>query len=330
VTDRGRDQIRFYAIDPNAAAAQRAPLTDVTASAAPLVFSANQAEVNEQSTVYGVAVKSARGRDRGTIFASRRHRTEVAELEPIATGDGRVTYRKVETIEVPHEFRLPNGTTWTPCAESDEELPQVEGMVVDVERNVLYMAQEDVGIWAYPFGERRPRLRMVDRVREFGVPYDRIYNPEEEEYSCALHFSEDPGYGGKRLAADAEGLTIYYARGQGGYLLASSQGDSTFAVYERKGNNAFVGSFRVASSGGVDGAEHSDGAQVVNVPLGPAFPQGLFVTHDGENTPGAIDPGGEPRENTNFKFVPWEDIAGVFARPLVIDTQTRTGLGESD
>ena len=329
VTDRGRDQIRFYRIDADAAAAHLPPLTDVTAASVPFVFSANQTEVNDQATAYGLAVKGPRGRDPGALFASRRHRTEVAELQPIATADGHMTYRRMDSIAIAHEFRLPNGATWTPCSESDEELPQVEGMVVDVERDILYMAQEDVGIWALPLSARRPRLRLVDKVREFGVPYDRIFNPEEDEYTCAMHFSQDPGYGGKHLVADAEGLTIYYGRGHGGYLLASSQGDSRFAVYDRSGSNDFLGNFRIGSTISVDGAEHSDGAAVVNVPLGPAFPRGLFVTHDGENTPGVVGPDGETRENTNFKLVPWEDIANSFPRPLLIDTQTRSCLGET-
>ena len=328
VTDRGRDQIRFYRIDPGAATARLPPLTDVTAASVPFVFSANQAEVNEQATAYGLAVKGPSGRDVGALFASRRHRTDVAELEPVATTDGRITYRRIDSITIPHEFRLPNGATWTPCAEADGELPQVEGMVVDAERNVLYMAQEDVGIWALPLSRRQPRLRLVDKVREFGVPYDRIFNPEEDEYVCAMHPSQDLGYGGKHLSADAEGLTIYYGPGQTGYLLASSQGDSTFAVYQRTGNNAFIGSFKVGSTGDIDGAEHSDGAAVVNVPLGPAFPRGLFVTHDGENTPSVVGPDGERRENTNFKLVPWEDIATVFGRPLIVDTAGKTCLGE--
>jgi 3-phytase len=330
VTDRGRDQIRFYTIDASAAAAHLAPLTDVTAASVPFVFSADQTEANDQANAYGLAVKGARGRDPSAIFASRRHRTEVAELEPVATSDGHVTYRRLGIITVPREFTLPNGAIWTPCSQSDEELPQVEGMVVDVEQNVLYMAQEDVGIWALPLANQQHHLRLVDKVREFGVPYDRIFNPEEEEFSCALRFSQNPGYGGQHLSADAEGLTVYYGRGngqKGGYLLASSQGDSTYAVYERSGMNAFVGSFRVGNAGNIDGAEHSDGAAVVNVPLGSAFPLGLFVTHDGENTPVAIDSSGETRENTNFKLVPWEDIANVFPRPLLIDTQSKTCLG---
>jgi hypothetical protein len=44
-TDRGHDTIRFYAIDPRAAASQMPPLTDVTDPAVPFVFSADQGEV---------------------------------------------------------------------------------------------------------------------------------------------------------------------------------------------------------------------------------------------------------------------------------------------
>jgi 3-phytase len=63
----------------------------------------------------------------------------------------------------------------------------------------------------------------------------------------------------------------------------------------------------------VDGAEASDGATVLNIPLGD-FAKGLFVTHDGLNTPAAPD-----RENTDFKYVKWEEIAGA----LGLDVDTR-------
>ncbi|SEU23991.1 3-phytase [Nonomuraea wenchangensis] len=125
------------------------------------------------------------------------------------------------------------------------------------------------------------------------------YDPATDE--CVP--GADPGHGGTHLAADAEGLTIYYRRDGKGYLLASSQGDSTFAVYRREGSNAYLGQFRIGAGDGLDGAEHSDGSTVLNVPLGD-FDKGLFVAHDGENTPATAD-----RENTNFKLVDWDDIA---------------------
>jgi 3-phytase len=319
VTDRGRDRIRFYAIDPRAARGQAPPLTDVTAAAAPLVFAADAAEVNAQATAYGLAVRGPRRHGPALVFASRRHRAEVATLALEATADGHVTYRRVDTLRLPTTFALPDGTSWSPCEDDDGVAPQVEGMVVDTERDVLYLAQEDVGIWAVPLGDRRRAPRLVDRVREFGVPYDRAPDPAEGGFTCAIRFDRDPGFGGAHLSADAEGLTIYYGAHHRGYLLASSQGDSTFAVYDRNGDNAYLGGFRVADSGAIDGADHSDGAAVINVPLGRAFPRGLFVTQDGDDTPIVRDPGGSPRVVTGFKLVPWEDIASAFACPLAVD-----------
>jgi 3-phytase len=127
------------------------------------------------------------------------------------------------------------------------------------------------------------------------------------------------------LAADAEGLTIYYGPNLEGYVLASSQGDNTFAVYERKGDNTYLGSFEVkpAHRRPIDGVQASDGAAVINVPLNAIFDAGLLVVHDGENTPEVLDDAGEVRPNTNFKFIRWEDIARAFHPPLLIDPYSR-------
>jgi 3-phytase len=43
---------------------------------------------------------------------------------------------------------------------------------------------------------------------------------------------------------------------------------------------------------------------VVNVPLGPAFPEGLFVSQDGSNANLTDD-----QASTNFKFTRWDAIA---------------------
>src|SRR5262245_60133709 len=47
-TDRGRDQLRFYAIEPDQDSPERQPLRDVTAAEVPWVFSNSPVEVNEQ------------------------------------------------------------------------------------------------------------------------------------------------------------------------------------------------------------------------------------------------------------------------------------------
>lgn len=181
----------------------------------------------------------------------------------------------------------------------------MEGIVVDAQTGTLYAGQEQIGIW---------RMRadllvtpvLMDKVREFGT--SASYDPQTEE--CTI--VSDPGFGGEHLSADVEGLTIYYRRHGKGYLLASSQGDNTFAVYQRQGTNAYVGNFRIVADDDPqdpDGSESCDGAAVLNVPLGEEFDEGLMVVQDGQNTPVELDPSGEAREKTNFKFVEWDDIA---------------------
>ncbi|MEV1176695.1 phytase [Nonomuraea sp. NPDC049784] len=298
-SDRGSDKLRIYRIDSARAGQNRQPLTDITDPAAPFVFNATQAEVNDAETVYGLATWQ---RDSGTyVLVSRRHTTRLALLKLTDAPGGKIGYTTIRTIDLPSSFTLPNGQSWSPCDEPGVG-PQVEGMVVDAQTGTLYAAQEDVGIWRIS-GDLTGSPVLIDRVREYGVP--ATYDAATEE--CVA--GADPGYGGHNLTADAEGLTIYYGRDGKGYLIASSQGDDTFAVYDRRGKNAYLGSFRVGESGGIDGVQGSDGTMVINVPLGRRFPKGLFVTHDGANTPEASDPEGEVRENTNFKYVKWDDIA---------------------
>ncbi|MER7515555.1 phytase [Streptomyces sp. NPDC126499] len=289
-SDRGNDRLRFYRIDRDRPGG---PLRDVTDPAVAPVFSADQAEVNEQRTAYGLATWTDRSTGRSYALVSRRETTRVALLEILPTASGTVTYRTVRTLDLPSSFRLPNGTSWSPCAEPGE-LPQVEGMVVDPANGILYAGQEDVGIW---------RLRadltgtpvLVDKVREYGVP--GRYDEETEE--CAP--GADPGFGGDRLTADVEGLTLVHEPDGDGYLLASSQGDDTFAAYDREigDANEYEGGFRVTAADAVlDGSEECDGAAALNAPLGSRYPNGLLVVQDGHANP----EDGE-RDATGFKFV---------------------------
>ncbi|RPK60855.1 3-phytase precursor [Streptomyces sp. ADI96-02] len=256
VTDRGHDRLRVHRIDPSRPGA---PLTDVTDPAAPRVFSTGQDEVDEQATAYGLATWTDRASGRSYALASRRSRTSLALLELLPTAAGTVTYRKVRTLDLPSAFRLPDGSSWTPCGEPGE-LPQVEGMVVDPADGTLYAGQEDVGIWRMR-ADLTGKPALVDKVREYGVP--GTYDEESEE--CAP--GADPGFGGARVAADVEGLALLTERNGDGYLLASSQGDDTFAAYDRApaARNAYRGGFRVGSApGGPDGVEECDGAAVLD------------------------------------------------------------------
>ena len=174
---------------------------------------------------------------------------------------------------------------------------QTEGMVADDRLGYLYVGEEDVGIWRYGAEPNDP----ADKANRFLVD------------------SMNTGTGG-HLVADVEGLTIYYAHGGNGYLIASSQGEdhpgyplaNTFAVYRRNGNNEYVMSFKVVDNTalGIDGVSNTDGVGVASAFLGSGFPTGVFVAQDGHNTGG----------NQNFKLVPWENIATAVTPNLMINT----------
>nr|WP_231905779.1 phytase [Streptomyces davaonensis] len=294
-SDRGNDRLRFYRIDRDRAGG---PLTDVTDPAAPPVFSADQDEINEQTTAYGLATWTDRATGRSYALVSRRERTSVALLELLPGRSGTVGYRKIRTIDLPSTFRLPDGTSWTPCGEPGE-LPQVEGMVVDAANGILYAGQEDIGIWRIR-ADLTGTPRLVDKVREYGVP--GTYDEATEECTPGT----DPGYGGTHISADVEGLTLIHEADGDGYLLASSQGDNTFAAYDRElaDGNEYEGGFRVtAASATLDGSEECDGAAALNAPLGRRYPDGLLVVQDGDETPQSDD-----RTATGFKFVDLGDV----------------------
>jgi myo-inositol-hexaphosphate 3-phosphohydrolase len=108
------------------------------------------------------------------------------------------------TAQKVHQFTVP-----VPAGEELEDA-QVEGMVVDRELGWLYVGQEGFGIYKF---HAEPGTSTVGLLIE----------------------SIDDGV----LKPDLEGLTIYYAGDSAGYLLASSQGDSTYAVFAREGDNAY-------------------------------------------------------------------------------------------
>ncbi|MGK5680080.1 phytase [Actinoplanes sp. URMC 104] len=276
VTDRGLDKLRIFRIEASGR------LTDVTAADVPLLFSRDQAEVEEQATGYGLATY---GR---YAVVSRRHSTTLGIFR-LEERKNAVSYRVTDKLDLPKQFRLSTGATWTPCLEPGED-PQIEGMVVDADAGVLYAAQEDVALWKIRLDRDRfvgvPRI--VERVAEFGAP--GTYDPEAEE--CELG---EPAAEAGRIAADVEGATIYATGKRDGFLIVSSQGDSKFYVYDRRTNRP-VSSFQVVDGARTDGVQHSDGAAATSVPL-PGYPKGLLVLHDGENTPD----GG--RVSTDFKYV---------------------------
>lgn len=152
---------------------------------------------------------------------------------------------------------------------------QTEGCVADDETGILYVAEEDIGFW---------RLNAEPRGRE-----DRR--------------SIDTVAGNPRIKDDLEGVGIYDLGGGRGYLIVSSQGNDSYAVYRREGNQEYLGSFIVVADGaaGIDGISETDGLEVTSQNLGPGYEHGAMIAQDGRNV--------LPSETQNFKYVSWSDIA---------------------
>ena len=285
VSDKGMDDLGIFVIDDG-------ELTEVTAPDAGRIFSASQEEVNSEHTAYGLATWQED--DGAYALVSRNSETEVALLELSDKGDGTVGWDVVGELARPAALASCIALT-SPPAHDPGQYAQVEGIAVDEESGTAYLGQELVGIWKVD-ADLTGEAELVDTAIEFGLP--GTYDAELDE--CV--YGENPGFGGDVLRTDIEGLTIYETDEGEGYLLASSQGDDSFAVYDIEDDNAYVGSFSVVD-GAVDGTQHSDGADVVNVSL-PGFDGGLLVLQDGDNTPEGSD-----EESTNFKYLAWEDVA---------------------
>lgn len=176
---------------------------------------------------------------------------------------------KAGTVEQWALAEQPNGELGGRLARSFSVGSQTEGCVADDRSGQLYIGEERVGIWRYGAepGDGDAR-RQVDRTGPLG-----------------------------QLTSNVEGLALTDGP-DGGYLIASSQGSSTFAIYRRGGGNAYVGSFRLVGGPGADAVSDTDGIDATAADLGPRFPGGLLVAQDGANDDG----------NQNFKLVALQQI----------------------
>src|SRR3546814_7220282 len=78
----------------------------------------------------------------------------------------------------------------------------------------------------------------------------------------------------------------------GGYLVASSQGDNAYAVWQLADED-YVGRFRI-DAGAVDGPQETDGIEIAVGDFGAPYPRGLLVAQDVANAPA---PQNFPRES---------------------------------
>jgi len=146
------------------------------------------------------------------------------QYELMDNGEGRVTGKKVRA--------------WAQ--------PKSEGCVADDETGMLYIGEEEGGIW------------------KLGA------EPDDETPGQIIVPVTDHGF-----EADIEGLALLYGPDGAGYLIASSQGNAQYKVFDRKAPHHYVTTFTIA------GVSDTDGIDLVNVPLGAKFPAGIFAAHNG-------------------------------------------------
>lgn len=156
---------------------------------------------------------------------------------------------------------------------------QPEGCVVDTSLKLAYLGEEAAGIWQLP-------LDNDNTSPIFSTP---IHGP---------------------VAADVEGLALFDVDNTR-YLIASSQGNNSYAVYRTASTRStmhindlnYVGSIEIVTNNiaMIDGVSETDGLDATNANLGGLFSEGLWVVQDGRNV--------MPTERQNFKLVAGTHLA---------------------
>lgn len=140
---------------------------------------------------------------------------------------------------------------------------EAEGCVADDQLGQLYVADHESGIF------------------RFGA------EPADSTGPVQIDTTGPSGH----LVADVEGVTLVRTDAQTGFLIASSQGNNSFAVYDRA-DGRFVKNFNIRS-GDDKLITEIDGIDATTENLGTAFPRGVFVVQaDGQT----------------FKMIPLQNI----------------------
>ena len=156
---------------------------------------------------------------------------------------------------------------------------QPEGCVADDASGQLFIGEEAVGVWVLSGDPDVPTQLLP---------------------VAAVAGEDSP------LVADVEGLALYHGP-QTSYLVVSSQGDNSYALFDATAPYPYRGSVRIGMvpSRGIDGASETDGLAVTSQHLGTDYPDGLLVVQDGRNF--------MPEQPQNFKLVSWRQIARILA-----------------
>lgn len=162
---------------------------------------------------------------------------------------------------------------------------QLEGCAADDENGILYVGMEKLGIFKIDLKneEINPRL-MVETFQS-----KNSTNPDYFPLNTP------------RITDDVEGISLFNGKEGEEYLVVSIQGISEYALYDRKNEN-YLGSFKLILDE-KDPITQTDGLDILAMPSGELFPEGIMVVHDHENT----NEDGE-LQNANYKVVGLKEI----------------------
>jgi len=158
---------------------------------------------------------------------------------------------------------------------------QLEGCVFDETQGLMFVGEENHGLWKLAYHDSAPAPELIDVV------------------------------GGEAgLVADIEGISLWRGKDGAGWIVASAQSDNRFVVFNRKAPHTSPGSFSIDENAalGIDAVTHTDGLDVFSGAL-PGFPRGVLIVQDDGNPKSGVD--------QNFKIVNWADVEAALDLPLI-------------
>lgn len=257
---------------------------------------------NNVDVAYGVQL-GGRKVDIAVVTERYAHRLRVYRLPDMAPVDGGglpvfAGERARDCMGVAVYTRASDGAVFAIVSRSDEQAP-LHGYL-----HQYRLVDDGTGtlraLFTRAFGEwsGRGEIEAIAVDDELGYVYYSDENHGIRKYHAdpAARDSDRPLalFGREGFARDREGISIYKVNDGTGYILVSDQQDNAFRVFRREGEagnpheHRLVKVIRSATLG-------SDGSDVTNANLGPAFPRGLFVAMS------------EPKV---FHYYAWEDFAG--------------------
>jgi 3-phytase len=200
------------------------------------------------------------GREGGRDLAGVTYKDGTAEIWAISASPAQLTGELLKTVKLP---------------------TQLEGCVFDEAQGLIFVGEENQGLWKMAYRDAAPAPEQIDVVG-----------------------------GATGLVADVEGVSLWRGKDGAGWLVVSAQSDDRFVVYDRKAPHTAMGSFSIGENTalGIDAVTHTDGLDVFSGAL-PGYPRGIVTVQDD----------GNPRkgQDQNFKVVSWADIEQALGLPVL-------------